>query len=245
MIAALYVETGGSYFGLPGVDPWDEARDARTYLGPHPVIVHSPCQRWGKLWAGQPLWIKRTGIRKKKGDDGGCFKCGLADARRWGGVMEHPWGSHAWKAFGIPVPPRSGGWIPTGDGGWTCCVEQGRYGHYARKPTLLLVYGVARENLPELDWGIGESRLDPAIVERMGLERAKRLGEVGGKGGGTDSSPRIGTPEPFRDLLIDIAGRCYKSWVSNKSDPEYVTNPPSKIGLHPGYVTRDLFGEAA
>ena len=27
-IAALYVETGGCYFGLDGVDPWDEARDA-------------------------------------------------------------------------------------------------------------------------------------------------------------------------------------------------------------------------
>jgi hypothetical protein len=60
-------------------------------------------------------------------------------------------------------------------------------------------------DLPELDWGIGEPRLDPKIVERMGLARAKRLGEVGGRGGGTDSSPRIGTPKPFRDLLIAIA----------------------------------------
>ena len=29
MIAALFVETDGCYFGLPGVDPWDVARDAR------------------------------------------------------------------------------------------------------------------------------------------------------------------------------------------------------------------------
>ncbi|MGZ2449608.1 hypothetical protein ACVIRO_002362 [Rhizobium ruizarguesonis] len=34
MIAALYVETGGGYFGLEGVDPWDETRDARKYAGP-------------------------------------------------------------------------------------------------------------------------------------------------------------------------------------------------------------------
>lgn len=33
-VAALYVETGGSYYGLPDVDPWDEARDARLYNGP-------------------------------------------------------------------------------------------------------------------------------------------------------------------------------------------------------------------
>lgn len=37
MIAALYVETQGGYFDLPNVDPWDEARDARTYPGPHPM----------------------------------------------------------------------------------------------------------------------------------------------------------------------------------------------------------------
>ncbi len=28
VIAALYVESGGAYFGLPGVDPWDATRDA-------------------------------------------------------------------------------------------------------------------------------------------------------------------------------------------------------------------------
>lgn len=202
-IAALYVETGGSYFDLPGVDPWDEARDARLYAGPYPAVAHPPCQRWGKLWAGQPLHIKRTGERKIKGDDGGCFAAALASVREWNGVIEHPWGSHAWAHFGINRPPRSGGWIAADAyGGWTCCVEQGRYGHYARKPTLLLAYGV---ELPELDWGIGEPRLDPAIIERMGLKRAKRLGEVGGKGGGKDSAPRIGTPAPFRDLLISIA----------------------------------------
>lgn len=203
MIAALYVQTGGCYFGLPDVDPWDEARDARLYAGPHPVVAHPPCQRWGKLWAGQPLWIKRTGQRKRKGDDAGCFAAALAAVRRWGGIIEHPWGSHAWTHFGLNVPTRGGGWINADfQGGWTCCVEQGRYGHYARKPTLLLAYHC---ELPELEWGIGEPRLDPAVIARMGLARAKRLGEVGAKGGGTDSSARIGTPEPFRDLLLSIA----------------------------------------
>jgi hypothetical protein len=202
-VAALFVETGGAYAGLPGVDLWDAARDARAYAGPYPVICHPPCQRWGKLWAGQPLWIKRTGIRKVKGDDGGCFAAAIAAARQWGGVIEHPWGSHAWAHFGLNKPPRKGGWVVADfHGGWTCCVEQGRYGHYARKPTMLLAYHV---ELPELDWGIGETRLDPAVIERMGLKRAKRLGEVGSRGGGTDSAPRIGTPLPFRDLLLGIA----------------------------------------
>ena len=51
-VAALYVEPDGAYIGLPGVDPWDERRDARTYAGPHPVVAHPPCQRWGRFWHG-------------------------------------------------------------------------------------------------------------------------------------------------------------------------------------------------
>lgn len=207
-IAALYVQRGGCYWDLPGVDAWDEDRDARKYAGPWPVISHTPCQRWGKMWAGQPLWIKRTGIRKVKGDDGGCFKHSLDTLRRVGGVLEHPWGSHAWPHFGIPVPPRSGGWISTGlfDGGWTCCVEQGRYGHYARKPTLLLAYGC---ELPELEWGEGQAEYPAWAIEKYGLARCKRAGELAFKGGGKDSAPRIGTPEPFRNLLIEMARSVY------------------------------------
>lgn len=208
-IAALYVQTGGSYFNLEGVQPWDEDRDDRMYGGPHPVVAHPPCQRWGKLWAGQPLWIKRTGERKRKGDDAGCFKAALADTRRWGGIIEHPWGSHAWDFFGIAKPPRKGGWIKADEfGGWTCCVEQGRYGHYAPKPTLLLAYGVAREDLPELRWGATKVTADDfprEAIEKHGLDYCRRAGLLAFKGGGKDSAPRIGTPEEFRDLLIEIA----------------------------------------
>lgn len=212
MIAALFVERGGAYWGLPDVDPWDEARDARDYGGPWPVVAHPPCQRWGKLWAGQPLHIKRTGQRKIKGADGGCFAAALSAVRKFGGVLEHPWRSHAWPHYNLNTPSREGGWIPADWlGGWTCCVEQGRYGHYARKPTLLYAFGV---KFPELDWGIGASRLDPAVVERMGIKRAKRLGEVGARGGGTDSSPRIGTPTAFRDLLLSIARTATQSEIA-------------------------------
>lgn len=206
-IAALYVEKDGCYYGLDGVDPWDEERDARTYAGPHPVVAHPPCQRWGKMWAGQPLWIKRTGIRKAKGDDGGCFAAALAAVRQWGGILEHPEQSHAWAHFGLNKPPREGGWVSAdylgaGSYGWTCCVEQGQYGHYARKPTWLYAVGV---DLPELRWGKTDPVFPQWAIDRYGLAKCKRAGELAFKGGGTDSSPRIGTPEPFRDLLIQMA----------------------------------------
>ena len=208
MISALFVAKNGCYWNLEDVDPWDEERDARLYAGPNRIVAHPPCQRWGKFWAGQPLHIKLTGERKIKGDDNGCFASALTSVLRWGGILEHPWGSNAWPHFGLNVPPRSGGWISADDcGGWTCCVEQGRYGHYARKPTLLLAYGVA---LPELKWGVSEAHLDQQVVSRMGIKRAKRLGEVGAKGGGTNSPLRIGTPIPFRDLLLSIAKESQK-----------------------------------
>ena len=201
-VAALYVAEGGCYFNLPNVDPWDEARDARRYAGPYPVVAHPPCQRWGKLWAGQPLWIKRTGERKIKGDDQGCFKSALFDVRTYGGVLEHPWGSHAWAFFGLNKPSRSGGWIKADEYGWTCCVEQGRYGHYARKPTLLYAVGT---DLPELDWGVSEPQYPQEAIDKHGLDYCKKAGELAFKGGGKDSAIRIGTPEPFRDLLLSMA----------------------------------------
>lgn len=205
-VAALYVEKDGCYFGLKGVEPWDEMRDARRYAGSHPVVAHPPCQRWGKLWAGQPLWIKRTGERKTKGDDQGCFKSALFDARRCGGVIEHPWGSHAWANFGLSMPPRSGGWIKADEfGGWTCCVEQGRYGHYARKPTLLVAYGIKADDLPELDWGKNDPTFPEWAIDKYGLAKCKRAGELAFQGGGKNSSPRIATPEAFRDLLLGLA----------------------------------------
>ena len=203
LIAALYVKNGGTYFGLPDVDPWDESRDARRYTGPYPVVAHPPCQRWGKMWFGSPSYVARTGVRKKKGDDGGCFEAALKAVREFGGILEHPWGSHAWQYFGLNTPSRKGGWIAADMlGGWTCCVEQGRYGHYARKPTLLYAFGV---KLPELRWGESPARLDPEYVKRVGLKKAKRAGELSLRGGGIDSGPRISTPTEFRDLLIAIA----------------------------------------
>lgn len=203
MIAALFVETSGAYYGIPGIDPWDEVRDARNYEGPHPVIAHPPCQRWGKFWAGSPYHIAKTGERKVKGDDDGCFESALRSVRKYGGVIEHPWGSHAWPHFGLAIPSRLGGWVKADEyGGLTCCVEQGRYGHYARKPTLL--YYVGDKQPQELAWGKSEAVFPQWAIDKYGLEKCRRIGELGLKGGGKDNTHRIGTPPGFRQLLIDL-----------------------------------------
>ncbi len=198
-VAALYVETGGCYFGLPGVDPWDATRDARLYAGPHPVVAHPPCERWGRFWHGSP----RKPHQFNLGDDGGCFAAALASVRQWGGVLEHPADSLAWQAHGLLKPPRSGGWVKADwFGGWTCYVEQGFYGHAARKPTWLYANGVC---CPGLHWGRGEQRLDPKMVERYGYEYARRQGIVSMVGGKRKKQIRNATPPEFRDLLLAIA----------------------------------------
>lgn len=222
MIAALFVQRGGVYWDQPGIDAWDEERDARKYVGTHPVIAHPPCQRWGRYWFGGPS----AKVRRTKGDDGGCFASALATVRRCRGVLEHPEASAAWSAFGLNTPPKSGGWIAADwDGGWTCCVEQGHYGHRARKATWLYMHGLIP---PSLKWGpsVSVARLNQGFHSkeervrfRAGLrqdtgvspEERVRSRDIYEAITGTKHFSRLGprersaTPIPFRDLLISMA----------------------------------------
>jgi hypothetical protein len=199
MVAALYVETDGCYFGLKDVDAWDIGRDARNYAGPFPVVAHPPCQRWGRFWHGST----RKPHQYKLGDDDGCFEAALKAVRTWGGVLEHPCDSHAWRHFGLTPPKRFKGWQPAGDGiGFTCYVEQGHYGHMSRKPTWLYAVNII---LPELDWSKGEQRLHPIALERYGYEKARRIGMTAMVGGKDKTKIRNATPEAFRNVLIRMA----------------------------------------
>jgi len=196
MIAALFVQDRGCYFGLPDVDPWPESRDARLYCGPHPVIAHPPCDRWGRFATGGPSHHGKYLV----GDDAGCFASALLSVRNWGGVLEHPKDTKAWKAYGILPPPAAGGWAPAGDGaGWVCCVEQGHYGHVARKPTWLYAVGIDRL---ELKWGpsSGSWATDPNLTEARRIRAAKE-----GVCVLLSKRQRAATPPAFRDLLIQLA----------------------------------------
>jgi hypothetical protein len=198
MIAALFVLSNGPYTGRKDIDAWTVERDARKYDGPHPVIAHPPCERWGRYWSGGPS----AKVRRKLGDDNGCFESALNSVRKYGGVLEHPEASHAFKKFGLGKPDRKGGWELAGDLiGWICCVEQGWYGHRARKATWL--YAV-RTKLPELKWGRAPgdfNRLDEGFHSKEERARAIRCGAVGR----LSKRQRAETPEAFKKVLIKIA----------------------------------------
>lgn len=183
MIAALYVAKDGCYFNLPNVDPWDQARDARLYAGPWPVVAHPPCERWHQLSA---VNAKRWGYAINKDD--GCFAYALAAVRCWGGVLEHPAESRAFKHHGVPEP-RAGRWQRTIDGDWVTEVSQAAYGHRARKRTWLIYHGAALP--PALNWArvAGTHQIGLFDVRRPQLPKAERAA----------------TPLAFRDLLLSIA----------------------------------------
>ncbi|MBF0108729.1 MAG: hypothetical protein HQL76_06100 [Magnetococcales bacterium] len=198
-VAALYVETNGSYSGLSNVDLWDEDRDARLYNGPYPVVAHPPCQRWGRYWHGSPAKPHQY----CQGDDNGCFAAALHAVRIYGGVLEHPADSHAWRWFGLNHPHRKGGWISADKvGGLTCCVWQGHYGHFAGKPTWLYTHGI---NPQDLIWGPTEQRIHPEALKKYGYEKARRIGMMAMVGGRDKTRIRNSTPPTFRDLLIGMA----------------------------------------
>jgi hypothetical protein len=193
-VAALYVERGGVYWDLPDVDPWDEARDARLYAGPWPVVAHPPCQRWCRF---------AKGIEKvhgyKVGDDGGCFEAALKAVRKYGGVLEHPAESLAWPYFELPEPRSTVGWtLSFLGGGASCYVEQGRYDHPMRKATWLYAVDV---ELPALRWGRENDQ------ERLGkFKWGSRLY----KPEHDRNRPRVDsqhskTTVGFRDVLLEMA----------------------------------------
>jgi hypothetical protein len=208
IVAALFVANPGVYFELPDVDPWDVARDARKYDGPWRVVAHPPCERWGRYWSGGPS----AKVRRKLGDDDGCFASALASVRRWGGVLEHPEASHAFAHHDLAQPTWRAGWIPAGDGlGFVCCVAQGNYGHRARKLTWLYAaraphFG-GEHRLPELDWSIPapRSRLDYGF--HSAAERRAHRHKIAPIVNATrlTAQENLATPIPFRDLLLRIA----------------------------------------
>jgi hypothetical protein len=187
MIAALYVQTNGCYFGSDDVDPWDEARDARRYAGPHSVVAHPPCARWCQM-AG--LVQHRYG--HKIGDDGGTFKAALESVRKWGGVLEHPAYSIAFERFGLPSPIRNGWTRELFSPGWVTEVSQSAYGHRARKRTWLYYVGPPP---PLLDWSEPKTSVWVSWGDSDRYHDVERMGK----------REQSATPEPFRKLLLELA----------------------------------------
>ena len=85
---------------------------------------------------------------------------------------------------------------------YTCHVEQGRYGHMAKKATWLYAVVPDPSLLPELRWGSDPDSKSKALVSWCGNHVSSN-----------EKRPRVGkaaaskTPEEFRDVLVSIPRR--------------------------------------
>jgi hypothetical protein len=187
-VAALYVDPRGPYFGRPDVDPWDEARDARLYNGPWPVVAHPPCGPW-------------TAYAHLCKQDPNLARQAVSQVRMYGGVLEHPAKSRLWDEAYLNLPKP--GWLPDAWGGLTFEVDQLDWGHACRKRTWVYVVapdlrGVIRHRGPK-------TGAEPTHV--MGRDRRRTeqssLPEA-------SKEMRRRTPPAFADWLIALAKQAGK-----------------------------------
>lgn len=201
-VAALFVRADSVYKAMPGVDAWDEARDARNWPGGVPVVAHPPCKRWSSL---NNLVLARYPHRAEEfahGNDGGLFALALRHVREWGGVLEHPAYSRAWQAFDLPAPGPNV-WQRGVCGGWCIEVDQASFGHIARKRTWLYAFG-ATPPLPPAPVS------DPGRRVRVYRKRnpdGSWSRKDDGKTSEITHAAAEHTPPPLAEWLVELARR--------------------------------------
>ena len=190
-VAALYClpDERCIYRTMPGVEVWDEARDARNYDDGMPVVAHPPCGPWGRM---RQFCKGGDGLRE-------LAPLAVAQVRTHGGVLEHPAHSTLWDTGMCMAKPGQG---PDVWGGYTIEVDQFHWGHPCRKKTWLYIMGVSKGQLPPMPFRQGKPELlvAPSTKDRRaGLGRGRYL----------PKSQRSVTPRAFAEWLVEIARRSH------------------------------------
>ena len=149
MIAALFVRSRSHYKTMPGVDCYDEKRNALTFQGGTPGVYHPPCRGWGKL----------SHMSKHQASELDLARWSMRMVRQFGGVVEHPTHSRLWAESGC----FSFG-IRDDFGGILVPVYQSWWGHRAPKQTSLYMIGV---NAPDIGRPDGLPGAVSGLVENM------------------------------------------------------------------------------
>lgn len=190
-VAVLFARADSIYKTMPGVDVWDEARDARRWPGGCPVVAHPPCRTWGTL---SHLFEHPSGERE-------LAPWAVEQIRRFGGVLEHPSKSRLWPELGLP---------PVGErdafGGWTLAIHQSDFGHRAQKKTRLYIVGCDPQDVPPMPIVLGKST--HVISQNRTLPGGLRL-RKGMPGWRPDVSEaeQEHTPPELAAWLVELASR--------------------------------------
>lgn len=178
-MSALFVRADSIYKQLPGVDAWDEQRDARNWPGGTTIVAHPPCRGWGRLrqfsYASEEE--KRLAVTA------------LEWVRVHRGVLEHPAESRLWIETGIARPGKFDGI------GYSIEVDQFHWGHRAEKRTWLYIVGCPPDRLPEIPVRDGK----PTHCVRP-TKKHPRLPSI-------TKPEREHTPRAFAEWLVEVARR--------------------------------------
>lgn len=183
LVAVLFARKNSIYKTLPGVDVWDQQRDALNWPGGCPVVAHPPCRAWGQLrrWANPEPGEKRLAL------------WAVEQLRRWGGVLEHPAQSTLWPVAGLPEPGHIDAW-----GGWTLVIDQNWWGHRARKRTRLYIHGCAPSEIPDYPLRLGEATHTLGLGRNNCRRRRPSITKI----------EREATPLDLAKWLVELAQRC-------------------------------------
>jgi hypothetical protein len=133
MIAALFCRRNSHYKQMPGVDCYDEDRNALTWPGGVPGVFHPPCRSWARL----------KGFAKPQPGERELALWSMTMVRLHGGVLEHPIASDLWKESSCLRPG-----VRDDHGGILITLNQGDYGHRAAKATALYLVGTPVPETP-------------------------------------------------------------------------------------------------
>jgi hypothetical protein len=176
-VSVLFVSRNSVYKTIPGLDVWDEDRNALKWPGGNALIAHPPCRLWCtcKEFSNAPLSEMHLAI------------WAVDQVQHWGGILEHPARSTLWPTLGLPRPGSRDAY------GLTIAIDQWWWDHKARKPTWLYICGV--RELPKIPLKIVEPThliSNSRASDRMG----KRL---------LSRQARSATPVRFARWLVETA----------------------------------------
>ena len=155
-VAILCAAKKSVYHGMPGLEVFDEDRDARTFHGGMPVVAHPPCRSWSAKCRHQ--------AKPEPGEQELGLWC--ADrVRECGGILEQPAHSHLWEATALPFLGS-----PESPLSFSLVVWQAWWGYTMRKATWLYFRGIPQKEIVipfRLHPRGGDRRAEQAMSKRQ------------------------------------------------------------------------------
>lgn len=181
-VAVLFARKDSIYKSIPDCDVWDIERDARKWPGGCSIVGHPPCRAWGVL----------KHMAKPRPDEKDLARWCVDQIRKWGGILEHPYGSELWPDKKLPAPGKIDEY-----GGFTLSFPQLWFGHEMNKYSKFYVCGMDIKDVPEIPFVLGypSAYMNIKSARKWGVKELKH-------------SDRERSPKALALWLVEVAKRC-------------------------------------